>query len=69
MLWKVHVCLGGDFAGDHHQSGGGQRFAGDAAVGIFGEAGIQNRVGDLVCDFIRVAFRDRLRSETETFRA
>jgi hypothetical protein len=43
-LLKVDISFGGDFAGDDHQASGCQRFAGDAAVRIFCNARIQNRV-------------------------
>ncbi len=53
----------GDFAGVHHEIGRDHRFAGDVRAGIAFEAGVQNRVGNLVRDFVGMAFRDRLGSE------
>ena len=52
---EIDVSLGGDFAGDHDQAGGGQGFAGDAAGRIFGEAGIEDRVRNLVGDLVGMA--------------
>ncbi len=55
-LLKIDVGFGGDFSGDDDQAGGGKRFAGDAAEGIFGEAGVEDGVGNLVGDLIGMAF-------------
>src|SRR5271157_523819 len=60
---EIDVGLGGDFTGDDDQAGGGQSFAGDAAEGVVGEAGVENGVRNLVGDFIGMAFGHRLRSE------
>ena len=53
---EIDVSLGGDFAGDDDQAGGGQRFAGHAAVGVLGQAGIEDGVGNLVGDLVGMAF-------------
>ena len=53
---EIDVGLGGDFAGDDDQAGGGQGFAGDAAGWIFGEAGVEDGVGNLVGDLVGMAF-------------
>ena len=53
---EIHVSLGGDFAGDDDQAGGGQGFAGHAAERVFGQAGIENRVRNLVGDLVGMAF-------------
>ncbi len=53
---EIHVSLGGDFAGDDDQAGGGQGFAGDAAGRVFGQAGVENGVGNLVGDLVGMAF-------------
>ena len=55
---EIDVGLGGDFAGDDHQAGGGQGFGGDAAVGVLLQAGVQNGVGDLVGNLVGMAFGD-----------
>ena len=53
---EIHVSLGGDFAGDDDQAGGGQGFAGHAAERVFGQAGIEDGVGNLVGDLVGMAF-------------
>jgi hypothetical protein len=60
---KIDVGLGGDLAGDDHQSGGRQRLGGDAAVGVLLQAGVQNGVGDLVGNLVGVAFGDGFRGK------
>ncbi len=60
---EIDVGLGGDFTGDDDQAGGGESFAGDAAGGVFGQAGVKDSVGNLVGDLIGMAFGDRFRSE------
>ena len=56
---EVDVGLGGDFAGDDDEAGGGQGLARDAAVGVLLQAGVQDRVGDLVGDLVGMPFRHR----------
>ncbi len=63
---QIDIGLGGDFAGDDNQAGGRQSFGGDTAIGVLLEACIQNRVGDLISDFVRMAFGDGLRGKQET---
>ena len=63
---EIDVGLGGDLAGYDHQAGGGEGFSGDAAVGVLLQADVQNGVGDLVGNLIRVAFGDGLRGKQET---
>src|SRR5205823_4344478 len=46
-----------------HQAGIDQRLAGYAAVWVVAQHRIQNPVGDLVGDLVRVAFRDGLGGE------
>ena len=53
---EIHVGLGGDFAGDDDQAGGGQGLAGHAAGWIFGQAGVEDGVGNLVGDLVGMAF-------------
>ncbi len=55
---KIHIGLGGDFAGDDHQSGGGEGLTGHAAEGILGQAGVQDGVRNLVGDLVGMAFGD-----------
>jgi hypothetical protein len=54
----IHVRVGGDFAGQHHEAGIGQRLGGHAAAGILPEDRVENRVGNLVGYLVGVAFRD-----------
>src|SRR5439155_27319272 len=60
---KVDVRARRDLAGDHREAGGDQRFAGDAADRVLGEDGVENGIGDLIGDFVRVSFGDRLGRE------
>ncbi len=52
----IHMGIGGDFTGQHDQTGVGQGFSGDAAAGVLLKNGIQNRIRNLVCHFVGVAF-------------
>ena len=54
-----------DFAREHHQLRGGQRFARDARFGVFGKEQVDNGVADLVSDFVRMAFGNGFRGEEE----
>ena len=65
-LLHVDVGLGGDFAGNDDEAGAGEGLAGDAAVGVFREAGVEDGVGNLVGDLVGVAFGDGLGGEEET---
>jgi hypothetical protein len=60
---KVDVSFGRDFSGDDYQSGCRESFAGDSAAGIFAKAGVEDGVRDLICDFVGMAFGDRLGGE------
>jgi hypothetical protein len=64
-LRDVHVHVGGDLAGDDHQSCVHERLAGHAAPGILGHHGIENAVRDLVGHLVRMALGDRLGGEQE----
>ena len=63
---EIDIGFGGDFSGDDDQAGGGESFAGDAAGGVFGEAGVEDGVRNLVGDLIGMAFGDGLGSEQIT---
>ena len=56
----VDVRLGRDFAGNHDEAGGDQGFAGDAALRVFGQNGVEDGIGNLVGDLVRMAFANRL---------
>ena len=64
---EVHVALGRDFAGNHHQAGRNQRLAGDAALRVLLHHFVEDGVGNLVGDLVRVAFRYGLRRKQEAF--
>ena len=55
------MACGGDFSGDHGQAGGDQRFAGHAALGVLRDHCVEDRVGNLVGDLVRVSFGHRFR--------
>jgi len=63
---KVNVGLGGDFAGDDHEAGSGQRFSCYATVRVLFETGVQDGIGDLVGNFVGMTFRDRFRGKQKT---
>ena len=48
--------LAADFACQHHQLGGGQRFAGDARFRVLRQEQVDNGIGNLVRNLVRVAF-------------
>ncbi len=56
---KINVSLSGDLAGDDDQAGRRQRLASHTAVGIFFYAGVENRIGDLIGDLVRVTLGHR----------
>ena len=53
-FFVIDLGLGGDFAGHAAEVGGDQRLAGDAAHGVLSEEGVQNAIGDLIGELIRV---------------
>jgi hypothetical protein len=59
----IDVGVGGDFTGQHHQTGVAQRFGGHAGFRVLGQNGVQNGVGNLVGDLVGMAFRDGFGSE------
>ena len=63
---EVDVGLGRDLAGNDHQAGAGQRLAGHAAVGVLRQAGIENRVGDLVGDLVGMTLGHGLTGKQKT---
>ena len=66
-LSVIDMRFGSNFAGNHDQPGRYHRFAGDAAVRIFGQDGVEDGVRYLVGDFVGMAFADRLRREKKLF--
>src|SRR5690606_22701882 len=68
QVFQVNPGAGGDFTANDGHTGFYHGFAGNAGVGVFGQDGVQNRIGDLVGHFVRMAFRDRLGSEDAVVR-
>ncbi len=54
----VHLGLGGDLAHDVDGSRLGGDLTGAAAHGVLGQQLVQDAVGDLVADLVRMALRD-----------
>jgi hypothetical protein len=50
---------GRDLAGQAAEVGRDERFAGHAALGILGQAGVEDAVGNLIGQLIRVTAADR----------
>ena len=55
--------VGRDLAGDDDEAGVDERLAGDAAVGVVAQDGVEDAVGDLVGDLVGVALRHGLGRE------
>lgn len=64
-LLEVDVGLGGDLTKDHDHTGLGGGLTGDLGVGVLGETGIEDGIGDLVTDLVWVALSNRLGGEEE----
>ena len=56
----------GNFAAHHHDVTLGVGFAGDPAAAVLAQAGVEDRVGDGVANFIRMAFAHGFGSKNET---
>ena len=65
----VDVGLRRDLAGDDDEAGRDQRLAGDAAVDVVGQDGIEHRVRDLVGDLVGMTLGDGLRGEEKFARS
>ena len=63
QLWNIDIGISGDLAGDYGHAGRDQRLAGNPPHRVLGHDCIQDRIGDLVGDLIRVAFGHRLGSK------
>ena len=62
-LLHVDVGLRSDLAGDDDHAGGDHRLAGDAAVGVLGEEGVEHAIGNLVGQLIGMPHADCFASE------
>ena len=58
ILGKFRLIRQADLAADDDAVGGGEGFASDARLGLFGQKRIQNSVGNAVADLIGVALRN-----------
>ena len=58
-----HVTGRRDFSCHHHHAGFDKRLNGDPRIGVFGQVGIQNGIGNLIRHFVGVPFRHRFRCE------
>src|SRR5205823_6532530 len=63
----VELGLGGDFAAHDHEIALGVGFAGHAAGGVLGQAGVEDRVRNSIANFVRVALADGLGREDVVF--
>ena len=61
----VDVGVGRDLASDDHEAGRDEGLAGDAALGIVRQDGVEDGVGDLVGDLVGMTLGDRLGRELE----
>ena len=57
-LRDVHVAVGRDLAHDVHDAGRDRALAGDAAVRVLRQNGVEDRVGHLVADLVGMSLRD-----------
>ena len=65
-LDEVELSLSGDFTTDDGSVGFYVSFAGDAAVLVLRQAGIQDRIRNRICDFVGMAFTAGLGRENVT---
>jgi hypothetical protein len=59
------VRVGGDLAGEDDVVALDERFARDTTVRVLLDAGIENRIGDVISDLVRMAFGNRFGRERE----
>ena len=64
---EIEFGLCRDFAAYHHQVAFCVSLARDAAVRVLRQAGIQNRIGDGIAHFVRMALADGLRRKDVIF--
>src|SRR5690606_16641083 len=60
---NLDIAVGRDLTRDVHEARRDERLDRDAAAGILLEKGVEDRVGDLVTDLVRVTLGDRLGRE------
>ena len=59
----VDFRLGGDFTGNDNEVGCAESFTSHAALGILSQAGVEDRIGDLIGNFVGMPFGNRFRSK------
>ena len=64
---EIELGLGRDFAADHDEIALGVGLAGDAAVFVLRQAGVQHVIGNGVANLVRMAFADGLRRKNKVF--
>jgi len=64
----VHVGVGGDLAGQHHQAGVCERLGGHARARVLFKDCVEDGVRDLVCDLVGMALGDGFGSEEKVVR-
>merc|ERR1740116_39659 len=64
-LLVVDLSLCGDLASNHYHVVLGRSLASDFALGVVCQASVQDSIGDLIAELVRVAFVHRLRGEQE----
>jgi hypothetical protein len=62
-LRDIDSGLRGDLPGHHDQVRLHQRLAGNAALRVLGQHGVEDRIGDAIGDLVRVAHRHRFAGE------
>src|SRR5262249_38772441 len=63
----TNLGIARDLSCHYHHAGFRETFAGHAAVGISGQMSVQDRIRNLVAEFIGMTLGDRLRCEQEIF--
>src|SRR5690606_38273833 len=63
LLFQVNPGASGHLAGNDGNAGFNHGFAGHTSIFVSGDGGIQDGSGNLVGNFVRMAFRDRLGGE------
>ena len=65
-LLEVDVSVRRDLSRHDYEAGAGERFAGYAAHGILRQAGVQDGVGNLIGNLVRMALGHRLTGKQKT---
>ena len=62
-LLVIKLALGGNLSQHHHHTGLGGSFTGNLAHRVLLQTRVQNGIGDLITDFVRMSFSDRFRGK------